>query len=75
MENEFYDFVAKEFAFAYAKQFPYTPSALNGSVEKYLKSSAYIPPPSFRYEKIYPKSPQLQKKKKVTKHMLSIFKM
>lgn len=66
MENELYSFVAREFAFAYAKQFPNTPPALNGSVGNHLKSGGYIPPPSFRYEKIYPKPPQLQKKKKST---------
>jgi hypothetical protein len=69
MENELYTFVAREFAFAYNKQFPNTPSILNGSMGKHLKSSGYIPPPSFRYEKIYPKPAQFQKKKKSTNHV------
>lgn len=65
MENELYEFVAREFAFAYAKQFSNVPAGLNGSMEKYLKSGGDIPPPSFRYEKIYPKVLQKQKKKKI----------
>lgn len=52
MENELYAFVVKEFAFAYAKQFP------NGNIEVLNQ-----PTPNFRYEKIYPKPQHLQKKK------------
>lgn len=69
MENELYTFVAREFAFAYVKQFPNSPSILNGSMRKHLKSGGYIPPPSFRYEKIYPKPAQFQKKKKSSNHV------
>jgi len=68
MENELYAFVAREFAFAYAKQFPNISSGLSGTMKKHLKISA-IPPPSFRYEKIYPKPPNQQKKKKNTAHV------
>jgi len=68
MENELYSFVAREFAFAYAKQFPSIQSRLNGSIEKYLKSGGDIPPPSFRYEKIYPKASQQHKKKNNADH-------
>lgn len=80
MENELYAFVAREFAFAYAKQFPLSapppppPSWLNGStVDGYSKSvgdsGGGMPPPSFRYEKIYPKpSSQQRKKKKYADH-------
>lgn len=64
MENELYTFVAREFEFAYAKQFP---SRFNNSMEKVLKSGDILPLPSFRYEKIYPK-PHQQKKKKKTDH-------
>jgi len=68
MENELYAFVAREFAFAYAKQFPNVSSGLSGTLKKHLKISA-MPPPSFRYEKIYPKLSQHQKKKKNTAHV------
>lgn len=63
MENELYSFVAREFVFAYTKQFPNTSSGLP-SMGKYLKLGRDIPPPSFRYEKIYPKPQQQQKNKK-----------
>lgn len=65
MENELYAFVVREFAFAYAKQFPNISSGHSGSMNKYLKTSD-LPPPGFRYEKIYPKPPHQQKKKKNT---------
>lgn len=64
MENELYSFVAKEFAFACSKQFP---SGFTGSMAKNLKSESLIPP-SFRYEKIYPKPFQQQKKKSNADH-------
>lgn len=67
MENELYAFVAREFAFAYAKQFPNASSGLS-SIGKDVKSGGDIPPPSFRYEKIYPKPQQQQKKKKTNDH-------
>ncbi|VVC34688.1 Sulfotransferase,P-loop containing nucleoside triphosphate hydrolase [Cinara cedri] len=59
MENELYTFVAREFAFAYAKQFP-------NVLSKDWKSADELPPPNFHYEKIYPKP--LQQQKKNTKH-------
>lgn len=62
MENELYTFVAKEFEFAYAKQYP---NILNVSIGKDLKSGGVIPSARFRYEKIYPKSSQQKKKKKI----------
>lgn len=65
MENELYAFVAREFAFAYGKQFPNISSGVSGTMKKHLKISA-IPPPSFRYEKIYPKPSNQHKKKKNT---------
>lgn len=68
MENELYSFVAREFAFAYAKQFPNISSGLAGSTKKYWRPNGVIPPPSFRYEKIYPKPSQQPKKKKDAVH-------
>jgi len=68
MENELYAFVAREFAFAYAKQFPNVSSGLTGTMKKHIKISD-LPPPSFRYEKIYPKLSQQQKKKKIAAHV------
>lgn len=68
MENELYSFVAREFAFAYAKQFPNISSGLTSSTKKYLKPGGVIPSPSFRYEKIYPKPSQQLKKKKDIVH-------
>lgn len=59
MENELYSFVAREFEFAYSKQFP---NRLNVSTGKNFKSS-------FRYEKIYPKLLQQKKKKKPDNHI------
>lgn len=63
MENELYTFVAREFAFAYTKQFPNIPPGL-----KDWKSGSELPAQNFRYEKIYPKSVQGQKMKKNNKH-------
>lgn len=59
MENELYTFVAREFAFAYSKQFPNIPSSLQD-----WKSDGLLPTPNFHYEKIYPKPVQRQKMKK-----------
>ncbi|CAH1730987.1 heparan sulfate 2-O-sulfotransferase 1 [Aphis gossypii] len=67
MENELYAFVTREFAFAYAKQFPNVSSGLAGTKKKNVKISD-LSPPNFRYEKIYPK-PSQQKKKKSTAHV------
>lgn len=64
MENELYVFVAREFAFAYAKQFPNAPVGRRAGMERYLKSGGHMPPPSFRFEKIYPKASSAQPKKK-----------
>lgn len=65
MENELYSFVAREFTYAYSKQFP-NPSKLTGNIAKNVKLSGGTPLTSFHYEKIYPKATQQKKKTKYT---------
>lgn len=65
MENELYSFVAREFTYAFGKQFPNGLSKLTGS----SKLVNGIPPASFHYEKIYPKVLQQKKKKKYNEHV------
>lgn len=64
MENELYSFVAREFSFAYSKQFPNSSSKLG----KDSKHHRRMLPPNFHYEKIYPKPLQQKRKKKNSDH-------